>query len=141
MNAEVGPAAQPPAPQPAAAAAPAQQPAPAAPAAVPAVLLPPVLEAPGVRDEPHPHKPQWRAGVEAATGRVVALGITVTPSDCETGRLRPPRSWYDALLGGFSSSFAGSVDQDTLRALGVAPGVAPLNTYLFKTMNYHYAKT
>jgi len=54
---------------------------------------PPPLESPGVRDQVHSLKGQWRCGVDAETGRIVALGVTVTASDCGTGRLRPPRNW------------------------------------------------
>jgi hypothetical protein len=54
-------------------------------------------------------KSQWRRGVALATGATAALGVTLTPSDAATMRLRPPRGWYDALLGGAWASFRAHV--------------------------------
>jgi hypothetical protein len=48
---------------------------------------------------------------------MVSLGVTVTPSDCTTCRLRPPRPWYDALLGGPFAAFIARADAPTLAAI------------------------
>lgn len=82
-------------------------------------------------------KPQWRRGVATATGGMVTLGVTVTPSDCTTCRLRPPRPWYDALLGGPFAAFTARADAATLAALGVAA----LPPFSLKAIAYEYART
>jgi hypothetical protein len=40
-------------------------------------------------EEKHHQKPQWRRALQA--GATAYLSVTVTPSDCTTRRLRPPR--------------------------------------------------
>jgi hypothetical protein len=74
-------------------------------AAAAASELPPPLASPGVRDEAHPMKPQWRRGLPEGGGRALRLGVTLTPSDCQHRRMRPPRAWCDDLFGGSASKF------------------------------------
>ena len=63
------------------------------------------LEQPSLPEQQHKQKPQWRRGVEA-NGRTAYLMVTLSPSDVTTKRLRPPRSWHDALLGPGNLLFA-----------------------------------
>ncbi|PRW61154.1 MLO 11 [Chlorella sorokiniana] len=83
-------------------------------------------------EEKHPQKPTWRRGYSvAAWSKTDYLLCTLTPSDCSTRRLRPPREWLDSLLGGFFASFVvGAASPD---------GGQPVS-FLLKCHAYEYVK-
>eukprot|EP00887_Chlorella_sp_A99_P008157 scaffold12.g8157.t1 len=87
----------------------------------------PPLE-PGYDEEQHVHKPQWRRGFRTKEA-TDWLFITLTPSDCTTKRLRPPRTWFDLLLGGYAPTL--EVQTET-RAGQIS--------FLLQSVAYDYAK-
>ena len=61
----------------------------------------PVLHSPGSNpftEQAHPNKAQWIGAFDPVSKDLKALGVTVTDSDRSTGRIRPPRTWFDALV-------------------------------------------
>lgn len=59
----------------------------------------------------HHKKPQWRLGQQQGNTRY--LFVTMTSSDVNSRRLRPPRPWYDALLGGPVSNFVVHIETES----------------------------
>jgi hypothetical protein len=78
-------------------------------------------------EEKHAQKPTWRRGYRQF-GKTEYLLATLTPSDCSTKRLRPPREWYDSLLGASHMSFVAGAQ---------APDGAPVS-FLLKAHAYSY---
>ncbi|KAI3424472.1 hypothetical protein D9Q98_010023 [Chlorella vulgaris] len=87
---------------------------------------------PTLPEEKHPQKPTWRRGYNATTyHRAEYLLCTLTPSDCSTKRLRPPREWYDSLLGRNIASFV----------LGAEGPDGSQLSFLMKAHAYEYVKS
>ena len=85
------------------------------------------LVQPTCPEEKHAQKPTWRRGYRQF-GKTEYLLATLTPSDCSTKRLRPPREWYDSLLGASHMSFVAGAQ---------APDGAPVS-FLLKAHAYSY---
>ncbi|GAB4816527.1 hypothetical protein N2152v2_003573 [Parachlorella kessleri] len=84
---------------------------PAVAAAVPAAApAPPAPIIPGIPEEQHPLKPQWRRG--RVGPKTEFLMVTVTQGDINSRRMRPPRHWYDSLMGGAFGVFEVEADVD-----------------------------
>ncbi|KAL4431309.1 hypothetical protein ABPG75_006565 [Micractinium tetrahymenae] len=102
-------------------------PAPAAPAPPPP--NPADFEQPELPEEKHPQKPTWRRGYQQYH-KTEYIMVTLTPSDCSTKRLRPPREWYDAFLGANSLNFV----------VGTQAPDGTAVSFLLKAHAYEYVK-
>ncbi|PSC74453.1 MLO 11 [Micractinium conductrix] len=117
---------------PPAADAPAAPAAPAAAAAEQPAVDPADYWQPDMPEEKHPAKPTWRRGYKTY-GKTEYMFCTLTPSDCTTRRLRPPKEWYDGLLGAKVAQIANFVVGAT------APDGSQVS-FLLKAHGYEYVK-
>lgn len=85
-------------------------------------------QAPGP-EEKHAQKPTWRRGY-TTYGKTDYLLVTLTPSDCSTRRLRPPREWYDGMLGASNLNFV----------VGAQAPDGSSVSFLCKAHGYEYVK-